>query len=811
MLPRNSLRRRARIRLFGAALMAGSTLAVPVVARAAEVRPDDGALSPRLAELARPSIRSAPPERQAKALSLAAEGPGSLLRDGNRVLVEVRFDHGAAASTDELRAAGAEVVNVSPPYQTVTVAAKPGQLRALSNVRAVAGVTEVIAPIVAGASAGSTAASAAPCFGAATSEGDEQLSAARARAEFEVDGSGVKVGILSDSFNRDGFAATREEDDVATGDLPGIGNPCSRETPVEIIDDSESNGEDEGRAMAQIVHDLAPGSPLSFATAFTGIPAFQSNIRALATAGAKVIADDVSYFEEPFFQEGPVGVAIKEVTEADEVSYFSSAGNNNLIDSGRDISSWEAPQFREAVSCPAGLSLALRYVSDCMDFDPGAASDPTFGLEVASGATLTLDLQWNEPWYGVQTDLDAYLLDENGVPILDEGGEPVRSEFANVTTTQKPFEFLSWENDTGSAQKVQIAINRYTGPGGGGSASPRLKLALLENGGGVTSTEYPESSEGDVVGPTIFGHNGAKDATSVGAIRYTTNEAPEPFSSRGPVTYYFGPVEGITQAAPLGSPEVLPKPDIVATDGGANTFFGSCRSDVWRFFGTSAAAPHAAAVAALQRQATAATPAQVAQAQRESAVGVGAFPPSAVGAGMVDAAAAIEQLGVSPSVPGAAVEPAPPPVPCEEGSESGSESPPPTPLPTPTPTPEPPPGSPSPVQPTGGATRPAPLTFLRRHPLLISRTSRRTARAVFVFASDQADAIFLCKVDHGRFHVCPVRFVRRYSLGRHAVWVKARRNSDGATDATPAVYRFRVKRVGHGMLKRRHARHLHPG
>ena len=69
--------------------------------------------------------------------SLPSEGPGSPLRIGNRVIAEVRFDHGARASLDRLRAAGAKVLSVSRRYQTVTVAARPGRLGALD---AVAGV-----------------------------------------------------------------------------------------------------------------------------------------------------------------------------------------------------------------------------------------------------------------------------------------------------------------------------------------------------------------------------------------------------------------------------------------------------------------------------------------------------------------------------------------------------------------------------------------------------------------------------------------------------------------------------------------------
>jgi hypothetical protein len=79
-----------------AALAAACALA-PAPASAISQRPADGTLSPRLAQLSKSTVRSAPRALQAEKLGTAPDGPGSLLRRGNRVLVEVRFDHGAAA------------------------------------------------------------------------------------------------------------------------------------------------------------------------------------------------------------------------------------------------------------------------------------------------------------------------------------------------------------------------------------------------------------------------------------------------------------------------------------------------------------------------------------------------------------------------------------------------------------------------------------------------------------------------------------------------------------------------------------------
>jgi subtilase family protein len=783
-MPTGKPRRRRAVTCSLAAL-GFACLAVPAPAAAAG-RPRSGDLSPRLAELAKRSVRSVSPAKQAKELDLAATGPGSLLREGNRVVVEVRFDRGAASGVDDLRAAGTKIVDVSRRYQTVTVAARPSELKALSAAPGVRAATEVLVPIVYATGPGPVAAAVTPCFGAATSEGDVQLRAAQARAEFEVDGSGVTVGVLSDSYDQDAAAPTVAAEDVVSGDLPGPANPCERESPVVVLDDSETKGEDEGRAMAQIVHDLAPGAELAFATAFKKtMLGFADNIRKLAEpvgsggAEADVIVDDVLYLEEPFFQEGPVGVAVGEVSEAG-VDYFSAAGNNNLRNGGLDIASWEAPEFRDAspVACPPKLP---GYAEHCMDFDPGEGVDTTFGVTVEGEETLSVDLQWAQPWEGVTTDLDAYLLGPEG-EILAE------AEDFNVKSTQRPFEFLSWTNPSAAARTVRIAIDRC-GPtcdsvNGGDEGSPRLKVALLQNGGGVTATEYQSSSSEDVVGPTIFGHNGAEDAVSLGAIRYTTNAAPEVFSSRGPVTNYFAPAEGATPAPPLGEPQVLVKPDVVATDGGANTFFGSCFADAWRFFGTSASAPHAAAIAALQREAKfAATPAEISQAQRDSAAAVGSFPATAVGAGMLDAVGAIEALGISPAAPGAPVESAPSPVPCVEEPEPEPKE-----EPKPIQPVVPPPGPEPPVE---GR---APSTFFRRHPPKVVQAAGRSAIVVFRFGSNEAGVSFLCKIDRRGFRACPRRLSRGFALGAHVLRVKAR-DQDGEVDQTPAVFRFRVMRI----------------
>ncbi|HEX6601399.1 MAG TPA: S8 family serine peptidase, partial [Solirubrobacterales bacterium] len=517
----------------------------------------------------------------------------------------------------------------------------------------------------------------------------------------------------------------------------------------------------------------------AFATAFESEESFAQNIERLADpvsesgAEADVIVDDVAWFEEPFFQDGPVAVAIDKVTAAG-VSYFSATGNDNLFDAeDNEIASWEAPEFRDSGSCPAAIAAlpAEFNGTHCMDFDPGAESDTTFGITVEAGETLTLDLQWAEAWNGVATDLDAFLLNGAGTIVAVSG-----EDNASLTGTQRPVEILQWENKSASARTVRLAVNRFSG------LNPRLKFILLQNGGGVSAIEYPESSEGDVVGPAVYGHAGAASAISVAAVPFNDSNAIEPYSSRGPVTHYFGPVEGPLPAPPLLPPETVAKPDLAATDCGATTFFSFFAAGAWRFCGTSAAAPHAAAVAALVRQAKPGLDqGEVREALTETTAPVGAFPAEAAGAGLVDAFEAIGSL------------PAP-----LEGGDGPSEQVPPLeepPVEQPPPSPDPTPVTPPVEQPPRPAPSVAPSTSILKRPPKLVRTRARAVRLVFRFGSNQSVAGFLCKVDRAPYRPCPRRFARSYEPGRHVLKVRAR-GTNGLLDPTPARFRFRVALAG---------------
>jgi hypothetical protein len=187
----------------------------------------------------------------------------------------------------------------------------------------------VVAPALPAAAAASVHSVESPAQNAAagavgpTGATPDQVRQALNATNLSVTGAGFTVGVLSDSFDYLGGAAADEAD----GALP----PASQ---VQVVKDlpnpNNPPGTDEGRAMMQIVHDVAPDANLSFYTAFVSEQDFAAGILALANSGCSVICDDVGYFAEPFYQTGVVGNAIQTV-EQEGVIYLTSAGNSDAV------------------------------------------------------------------------------------------------------------------------------------------------------------------------------------------------------------------------------------------------------------------------------------------------------------------------------------------------------------------------------------------------------------------------------------------------------------------------------------------------
>jgi hypothetical protein len=386
-----------------------------------------------------------------------------------------------------------------------------------------------------------------------TSEGDIAHRAPTARATYNVTGAGISIGVMSDGVNT---LAERQ----STGDLPA----------VNVLSGKAGSG-DEGTAMLEIVYDLAPGDDLFFATANGGQAQFAANIEALCDAGADIIVDDVFYFAESVFQDGIVAQGVNNAV-ADGCHYFSAAGNSGNKNDGTS-GVWEG-DFFAAASNPPGLGAG----DTAHDFGSGNNSN-----QITLDTPYSFILQWSDPRGGSSNDYDLC--------IFTPGMVLAECSTNFQTGTQDPFEIIS-----------SAAFNDLN-----------YRLVIVKNSGAANRFLHLNTIRGRLAISTsgqTAGHSAAANAYGVAAVNVAT-AAGGAFSggSANPVRTYssdglrriFFNSNGVAITPGNFSSsggQLLQKPDIAAADGVSTATPGFNP-----FPGTSAAAPHAAAIAALMLQA----------------------------------------------------------------------------------------------------------------------------------------------------------------------------------------------------------------
>jgi hypothetical protein len=400
--------------------------------------------------------------------------------------------------------------------------------------------------------------------GSVTTQGDAILNADDVRAALGADGSGVRVGVISDGL--EGLAAAQ-----ATGDLPAVNS-----TTCNVVPQSPTapGAGAEGTAMLEIVHDIAPGAELWFGHFGTGtVLDFMAAVDCLADH-VDVIVDDIGWFNVGPY-DGTSMVSLNAAQELNDPAnrvraYVNAVGNEadshyqeGFVDSGFIVGDplanyWSLHRFQAtSATSDAGLGLPCALGIFCGDT-----------VRLSPGAILIVHLQWSEPFGNASSDYDLLLLDES------DGSLSVMSADSQVGFGSDPVEVFAWVNSHGVETYVDILIGNYLGWAPARTFDMFLAcygcvpIAGNVHNFNTASSSVPNNSD---AGGGVM---------SLGAINASDpgNDTIADYSSRGP-----------TNDGRL-------KPDAVAIDGVAVTGAGGFPVP---FYGTSAAAPHGGAIAAL--------------------------------------------------------------------------------------------------------------------------------------------------------------------------------------------------------------------
>ncbi len=357
-------------------------------------------------------------------------------------------------------------------------------------------------------------------------------------------GSGINVGVISDSVNRVGTGIAASQ---GTNNLPAT---------VNNLQDAAS-GVDEGRAMLELIYDVANGAGLYFHSSY-GVSGHAAAYNTLKANGVDVIADDIPNFSEPVFQQGPISQAAENAYATNDVLVFGSAGNRNNEGYADTWANADADRFHEFFG-----------------------ADETLEFTIAGSGDQTIYLHWNQPWGSATTDLDIRVYNRNADGTV--GSLAFESNQNNVGGNS--LETLSFTNPSGSSRSYHLSIVVESGAASGAAAAGlQLQMYLPDSDNDITYINtYTTNS------PAINPNRNSDNTFVIGAVPTTNLSTIESFSSRGPITRYF-----TDAGVAYGTPITRNVPQYHAADGTATSVPG-----FGNFFGTSAAAPNAAAVAAL--------------------------------------------------------------------------------------------------------------------------------------------------------------------------------------------------------------------
>ena len=292
---------------------------------------------------------------------------------------------------------------------------------------------------------------------------------------------------------------------------------------------------DEGRAMLQIVHDVAPGASLAFYTAENGEADFATGIGALRRHRQPRSLLTMSVTS---MSRSSRTVMVAQAIDAVVARAWPISPPRAMT--GPTPTTITAPSF-------ATLSNTAPTTGEyLLNFDnSGATTRTSLSINVPAldqGDLIALVLQWDQPYVtgaagspGATSHLDLCVTGAGGDTIINESGTAVTCTGPNATGAD-PVQILIVSNPANApARTAPQTINVSIGLADGTAPPGRVKLAV--EGGGLQISVTPSTYAHN---PTLQGHPGAAGAAAVGAAPfYKTPECGvspavlEPFSARG--------------------------------------------------------------------------------------------------------------------------------------------------------------------------------------------------------------------------------------------------------------------------------------
>jgi len=387
-------------------------------------------------------------------------------------------------------------------------------------------------------------------------------------------GAGIKVGVMSDGT--DSLSMLQQQ-----GYLPNN---------ITVVSGQAGTG-DEGTALMNVIYDMAPGVQMFFATANSSEAGMAANIETLVnTYHINILVDDTNWTDEGMFQPTEIENAIA-YAASQGVLCFTAAGNNNNFDSGT-AGTW----LGDFVASGSTITVGTQNYP-LLNFGDGVVEN-TVGPQAGNTSLQGLGfiLEWSDPWDCSNNNYDLFVIQNGNVVGASTnqqnaqgcGGLPpqqyIDQGFANssVVVAKAP---------SSAIRALWLSTSRATLP------QRYSDYALQGHSGSVNEVSVAATDVAYTISPPAFGGGGIFTGGTANPVELISSDGPR-------VLFYDsnGNLLNTTAANPYtvggGGGVTVNKVDITAADG-----VDTAVALYDPFTGTSAAAPHAAAIGALLKSA----------------------------------------------------------------------------------------------------------------------------------------------------------------------------------------------------------------